>query len=102
MIVRTWKGRVHPGKGRDYLAFLETSVFPKISELPGSLGARALRGVGDAGDEFLVLTEWTDLDAVKAFAGADPEVAVVEPEARTLLAEYDPKVVHFEVVLEAE
>ncbi len=102
MIVRMWKGRVRPGKGREYVAFLETSVFPGIRELPGNLGARALRGVGGAGDEFLVLTEWTDLESVKAFAGDDVDVAVVEPEARALLAAYDPGVEHFEVVLDQD
>lgn len=102
VIVRTWKGRVHPGKGREYLAFLENEVFPHISGLPGSLGARVLRSVGRSGDEYLVMSEWRDLESVKAFAGDDPSQAVVEPEAQALLAEYDRRVEHYEVVLEAE
>ncbi|MDH3271072.1 MAG: antibiotic biosynthesis monooxygenase [Gemmatimonadota bacterium] len=102
MIVRTWTGRVHPGKGREYLAFLGGTVLPQISALPGSLGARVLRGVGPRSDEFMVLTEWTDLESIGAFAGPDPSVAVVEDEARALLAEYDPTVHHYEVALEAD
>ena len=31
--------------------------------------------------EFLVLTLWESMDAIRAFAGDQPEVAVVEPEA---------------------
>lgn len=102
MIVRTWTGRVHPGKEREYLAFLQATVFPEISALPGSLRARVLRGVEERSEEFLVLSEWTDMEAVKAFAGTNPNVAVVEPEAKALLADYDVQVRHFEVVLEAE
>lgn len=102
MIVRSWKGRVHPGRGPDYLAFLEGTVFPEIRALPGNLGARALRSVEETGDDFLVLTEWVDLEAVTSFAGPDPGVAVVPDEARALLADYDARVEHFELVLEAE
>jgi len=40
---------------------------------------------------------WESLDAIARFAGADPEVAVVPPEARSLLASYDDRAVHWEV-----
>ncbi len=50
--------------------------------------------------EFLVLTRWTSLDAIRAFAGDDIRKAVVEPEAAALLASFDSTVEHFEVVEE--
>lgn len=100
MIVRMWRGRVHPGSGPAYLAHLESSVFPQIRALPGNHGARVLQGLSDD-DEFLVLTEWTDLEAVSAFAGPSADVAVVPKEARALLASYDSHVQHLEVVLES-
>ncbi|MDX1494265.1 MAG: antibiotic biosynthesis monooxygenase [Longimicrobiales bacterium] len=102
MIVRTWKGRVKPGKGREYVTFLEKEIFPQISALPGSLGARVLRRVEGSGEEYLVMSEWRDLESVRAFADDDLGVAVVEPEAQALLAEYDGRVAHYEVVLQAE
>jgi hypothetical protein len=37
------------------------------------------------------------MDAIRRFAGADPERAVVEPEARAVLADYDDFVRHYEV-----
>jgi hypothetical protein len=37
---------------------------------------------------------------VRAFAGEDEDVAVIEPRAQELLAEYDAQVRHFEVVVE--
>jgi hypothetical protein len=38
------------------------------------------------------------MDAVRKFAGAKPENAVVEPEARAVLTDFDESVTHFEVV----
>ena len=48
--------------------------------------------------EFLVLTFWDSMAAVRRFAGADSEKAVVEPEARAILASFDESVTHFEIV----
>src|SRR5205823_2681338 len=49
--------------------------------------------------EFLALTLWDSLDSVKRFAGDDPEVAVVEPEARAVLADFDDFARHYEVAV---
>jgi hypothetical protein len=38
------------------------------------------------------------IDAVRAFAGERPELAVVEPEARAALVRFDALVSHYEVV----
>ena len=47
--------------------------------------------------EFLALTLWDSLDSIRTFAGDDPETAVVEPEARAVLAEFDDFARHYEV-----
>jgi hypothetical protein len=38
------------------------------------------------------------MGAVRKFAGAESEKAVVEPEARVVLTSFDQSVTHFEVV----
>jgi hypothetical protein len=38
------------------------------------------------------------MEAVHAFAGAQPELAVVEPEARAALVRFDTTVQHYEVL----
>jgi hypothetical protein len=38
------------------------------------------------------------MDAIGAFAGADPEVAVLPTKAAEMMIEYDRRVRHFEVV----
>jgi hypothetical protein len=49
--------------------------------------------------EFVTLLYFDSLDAVRAFAGADYEVAVVPPEARRLLARFDLRSQHYEAAL---
>ena len=100
MIVRLWKGTANRGDEGAYLRHLEESVFPEIRAIPGFIRARVLRRAEPGGDEFLVMTCWADMESIKAFAGADPEVAVVPPEAQALLASFDRRVQHFEVALE--
>ena len=58
---------------------------------------RVLRREEHGRVEFLVMTFWDSMAAIRGFAGADPERAVVEPEARAVLAEYDNFVRHYEV-----
>jgi hypothetical protein len=42
------------------------------------------------------------MEAIRKFAGENPEVAVVAPAARALFREYDAKVKHFDIVLNLE
>jgi hypothetical protein len=39
------------------------------------------------------------MEAVRRFAGDEPERAVVEPAARAVLSDFDESVRHYEVVL---
>ena len=48
---------------------------------------------------FVTMTLWESLDAIRAFAGEDYEVAVVLPEARKLLSRFDQRSVHYETRL---
>jgi antibiotic biosynthesis monooxygenase (ABM) superfamily enzyme len=66
----------------------------------GYLGADLLRrSVGDE-VEFITLTRFDSLDAVRAFAGDDYERAVIVDEAHRLLSRFDERSAHYETVLE--
>ncbi len=102
MIVRMWRGSATAGANADaYETHVTSAVFPAVCRLDGNCGARLLKRGMDDRVEFLAVTYWTTLDAVKAFAGADVELAVVEPAARAVLAEFDPFVSHYEVAYAA-
>ncbi|MGB6355083.1 MAG: hypothetical protein WBF21_13980, partial [Steroidobacteraceae bacterium] len=74
------------------------SVVPNLRKLHGFLGAFLNERLQGDQVEFLVLTRWTSMDAIHAFAGSDSEKAVVEPEAIAALIDYDRTVRHYEVL----
>jgi heme-degrading monooxygenase HmoA len=98
MIGRFWRGWTTRGQASAYEDLLRREVLPGIHRIAGYRGAFLLRR--DLGEEveFATLTLWDSLDAVREFAGADHEVAVVPARARGLLARFDERSVHYEVL----
>jgi len=66
----------------------------------GFHGAYLFRADGTKEVEFVTVTLWDSLDAVRTFAGDDYELAVVPPEARRLLSRFDERSRHYETILE--
>jgi heme-degrading monooxygenase HmoA len=100
VIARIWHGWTTPANADAYETLLRSEVLPGISEISGARGAYVLRApVGDE-VEFVTITLWESLDAVREFAGDDYEVAVVPPAARRLLSRFDERSRHFETVVE--
>lgn len=98
MIVRIWRGRAAGAREAEaYRRHIAERVFPELAALPGHRGAELLRRETAEGVEFLAVTRWESIEAVKAFAGPELDVAVVEPEARAVLADFDDFVRHFEL-----
>ncbi len=52
--------------------------------------------------EFVTITRFDSVEAVKEFAGEDYEVAVVPPDARKLLARFDARSAHYETVFKLD
>ena len=98
MILRLWKARSTVEKASEYIQYATTKVFPALSAIEGHRGAYLLRRTLDGASEFVVLTLWQSMAAVRRFAGDNPEKAVVDPPARAMLASLDESVTHFEVV----
>ncbi|MGH7717371.1 MAG: antibiotic biosynthesis monooxygenase [Gemmatimonadaceae bacterium] len=98
MIARMWRGRADLERADDYCRHVTGKVLPALTTLGGHRGACVLRREWDGKAEFVVITFWDSLDAVRAFAGENVDAAVVEPEARAVLADFDDVVRHYEVV----
>jgi heme-degrading monooxygenase HmoA len=99
MIARLWHGSAVRGKADDYVEHLRREVLPGLARIEGCRGAHVLRREAGDGVEFVVLTLWESMDAVRRFAGPDAETAVVAPAAQELLRAFDPTVTHYEVAL---
>jgi len=97
-ILRLWKARSTVEKAGEYVQYATTKVFPVLSAIEGHRGAYLLRRTLNGATEFVVLTLWQSMEAVRRFAGDNPEKAVVDPPARAILASFDDSVTHFEVV----
>ena len=52
--------------------------------------------------EFVVLTLWESMEAVRKFAGPTAEKAVVDPEAQAVLTSYDEFAMHYQIVHHAD
>jgi heme-degrading monooxygenase HmoA len=98
MIIREWRGRTRPSNADAYPRHFREKVVPELRKVPGFVGAHlSRRQLGDQ-IEFLVLTRWQSMDAIRGFAGADTEKAVVEPGAIAALVEFDNAVHHYVVI----
>ncbi len=98
MILRMWKGRSAPQRAAEYAQHAARKVFPALRTIKGFHWAYLLRRTHDEATEFVVITLWDSMTAVRRFAGAKPEKAVVEWQARSMLSGFDEFVDHFEVV----
>jgi heme-degrading monooxygenase HmoA len=97
MISRHWKGIARPEEADNYVRHLREDTFPQLSAIEGFVEATILRRAVDQGVEFLIVTVWESMEAVRQFAGESTEVAVVPPVVQAMMVEYDAHVVHYEV-----
>ena len=98
MIARHWRGLARPEYADEYVAHLRRDTFPQLERIDGFVDASILRREFKRGVEFLVVTRWRSLEAIRAFAGEDSEVAVVPANVQRMMFEYDQRVRHYEVL----
>ncbi len=91
MIVRIWHGRTAKKDFEAYTNFMRERAAPDYGSVKGNLGSYFMRRLDDEAAHFMLVTLWDSMDAVKAFAGDDPEVAKYYPEDDDFLLEKDPK-----------
>ncbi len=98
MIARHWRGLAKRECADAYVEHLHSETLPQLVQLAGFHDASILRRHVAQGVEFLVVTVWKSLDAIRSFAGTDVESAVVPQKVRDMMVEYDPRARHYEVV----
>jgi heme-degrading monooxygenase HmoA len=98
MIFRQWRGLARTDRADEYVQHLRRDTFPQLARIPGFVDASILRRDVERGVEFLVVTRWRSLDAIRKFAGADAEIAVVPENVQRMMLDYDRRVAHYELV----
>ena len=97
MIARMWRGAVRPGHGNAYAQYLDRTGVPDCRATPGNRGVSVLRRDLPDRTEFVFISFWESMQAIRAFAGEDVERARYYPEDREFLLELEPTVAHYQV-----
>lgn len=102
MISRIWHGWTTPGNADKYESLLKEEIFVGIQNrhIRGFKSIQLLRRDVGQEVEFVTIMLFDSLDAVREFAGQDYEVAVVPEKARAVLAHFDERSQHYEVIEE--
>ena len=104
MIARVWHGWTTVDNADRYETLLREEIFVGIQNrrIPGFRGIELLRRPVGGEVEFVTIMRFDAGDAVRAFAGADYEAAVVPPAARAVLARFDERSQHYEIRVERQ
>ena len=98
MIARLWHGEVPAEKAAAYHDYLNKSGLADYKSVSGNKAVFLLKKEQDGIAHFYTLTFWQDMDAVRSFAGPEPQNARYYPEDKDFLLSFEPLVQHFEVL----
>ncbi|MGZ3514162.1 MAG: antibiotic biosynthesis monooxygenase family protein [Thermodesulfobacteriota bacterium] len=99
-ISRHWKGVAKPEEADHYIHHLQNETFPELARIEGFIEASILKRPIGEGTEFLIVTTWQSIEAIRNFAGESATTAVVPPPVQLMMVEYDREVAHYEIVEE--
>jgi heme-degrading monooxygenase HmoA len=103
LTVRTWSATASSAGAGQYSRYFAGTLLPQLRELTGFAGAYLLRRDLDQDGiaELTAHTFWNSPEAIRAFAGDDLTIAIVEPEAQAMLLDFDRTATHRSVVADA-
>jgi heme-degrading monooxygenase HmoA len=94
-IARIWRGRTPRALADEYRQYLFDAGVRKIAGIPGNRGVHMMmRKTADEG-EFMVVSYWDTIEAVKGFAGAAYESVRDLPRDDEFLIDKETQVRHF-------
>jgi heme-degrading monooxygenase HmoA len=95
MITRLWHGYTKPADADKYQRFLLINFLPSLHGINGYEGGYVLRKEDQHEVEFIVLTFWETIDAIKKFAGPELQTPVIAREAERWLSRSDQQAIHY-------
>ena len=102
MIVRLWHGRTARSDYEAYTQFMRERAAPDYKSAAGNIACYFLRRLDDDAAHFLLITHWESMEAVKVFAGPNPETAKYYPEDDKFLLEKEETSQLYEVFYDAD
>lgn len=100
MICRLWRGWTTADNAAAYERIVRAEVIPGIEarRIPGFRHIDLMRRDVSGEVEFQTLMWFDDLASIQAFVGEDYAVSHVPAAARAVLARFDDRAAHFEVI----
>lgn len=99
VILRRWSGRIRTADEEEYVDYVKRTGADDYAGTPGNLGFQILmRALGDGTSEVTTLSWWESMEAIKGFAGENPEVARYYPDDDRFLLDRQPHVDHYRVM----
>jgi heme-degrading monooxygenase HmoA len=96
MIIRVFRPTIHPGREQEFEAFLADTAVPLVSKQAGLVAQHVGRPRDPSSTEYVYVTVWEDVEAIRAFAGERWQEAVITPDEEHLLK--DTWIGHYEVL----
>lgn len=97
MTERHWSAIAKTEDAENYIDHLKKETFVNLKRIDGFINAKILTRTNQVGVNFLVITEWENVNAIKQFAGENFEIAVVPDKVKAMMLAYDQTVQHYEV-----
>jgi heme-degrading monooxygenase HmoA len=97
MIARIWRGVVRTSDADAYADYIRETGFAEYGRTRGNRGAWLLRRDDRGTTEFMTVSLWDSIAAIRAFAGEDIEAAVLYPEDERYLVDGTSSIAHYDV-----
>jgi hypothetical protein len=99
MILRLWHGVTPSEKSEAFYDYVRKTGEPAYLQAPGNRGVMIISRPDGPNTEFSLLSLWSSIDDIKAFAGPDYNKASYPfPGDREFLIELEREVKHFDVL----
>lgn len=97
MVARVWHGRTPLDKADEYRQYLFDVGVKKIATLPGNRGVQMMVAKTADQGEFMVISYWDSVDAIKGYAGANYTKVHDLPRDKDFLIDKESLVRHFDL-----
>lgn len=100
MICRIWRGWTTPANAAAYCDIVRNRVIPAIEAraISGFRHIDLMRREAEGEVEFQTIMWFDDLESIRAFVGQDVTASHVPAAARAVLARFDARAAHYEII----
>ena len=95
MVARIWHGRTPAEKTDEYRQYLFEVGVKKIASLPGNRGVQMMVSKSAEQGEFMIVSYWDSIEAIKGYAGEDYTKVHDLPRDKEFLIDQEKLVRHF-------